>query len=316
MRTFLLYIITLVSITTSYGQQQIATLKSDEILVMNDSIQLPGTLTYNPNLKTQPLVIFVPGSGNVDRNGNQAMMNSNANYIKMLNDSLAQKEIAFYRFDKRSATASNIKFMMDDMNFENFINDVNLIVDYFKNDERFSSITLIGHSQGSLVAMLADHTHVDKYVSLAGTSDSFDTIITRQIQTQNGDSLATIVRSHFKELSETGTINKVDPNLVALFNKPTQPFLLSYMKYVPSEEIKKVNIPTLILNGTKDLQVLVADAERLHNEKPDSKLVIIGNMNHVLKSIYNDNDNMKSYNSPDFPLSKRLLSVLEEFIKE
>ena len=77
-----------------------------------------------------------------------------------------------------------------------------------------------------------------------------------------------------------------------------------------------MKIPTLILNGTKDLQISVSDAERLYDSKPDSKLVIIGSMNHILKSIYNDEDNMKSYFSPDYPLSNRLITVLEEFIKE
>jgi len=289
---------------------------SEDILITNDSIQLPGTLSYTAGSKSQPLVIFVHGSGNVDRNGNQLGVNSNANYIKQLSDSLVSRQIAFYRFDKRSATASNIPFIMKDMRFDAFAEDVNLAIDHFKNDQRFSSIILLGHSQGSLVAMLANHEDVAKYISLAGPSGSIDQAIITQVRERNGDSLAKIVESHFKELKETGSVAEVDPNLIALFNKPTQPFMASWMKYNPSLEIKKLTIPVLILNGDKDLQVSIADAEALHASQPNSKLVIIKKMNHVLKTIDDDLDNFVSYSKPDFPLSTQLVDTITAFIKD
>lgn len=291
------------------------TFTSEDILVMNDSIKLPGTLTYNSELEQQPLVIFVHGSGKVDRNGNQGAM-AKANYIKMLNDSLVSKGIAFFRFDKRTATQSNMRFIMSNMTFEGFVDDINIIIETFKNDKRFSSITLIGHSQGSLVAMLVNHTHVDKYISLSGPSKSIDQTLVEQIRFQNGDVIASKVESHFKELSEKGSIENVDPMLMSLFNKPTQPFMLSWMKYNPSEEIKSVKLPILILNGSKDLQVSIHDAETLHKANPNSKLVLIENMNHVLKTIEKDEDNMASYMSPDYPLSEELVNTIETFIKQ
>ena len=313
MKTFNLCILLLVLANPMFGQDTIA---SKDILITNDSIQLPGTLTYSTNLKSQPLVIFVHGSGNVDRNGNQATMNANANYIKMLNDSLVSKGIAFYRFDKRTATPSNMKFIMSNMTFEGFVDDINVIINTFKDDDRFSSITLIGHSQGSLIAMLVDHSHIDNYISLAGPSQSVDQTIVEQVRFQNGDVIANKVESHFKELSEKGSIENVDPMLMSLFNKPTQPFMLSWMAYKPSEEIKSVKLPILILNGNKDIQVSVSDAETLHKSNPKSKLVIIDNMNHVLKTIEKDEDNMASYMSSDYPLSQELVEVIATFIKQ
>ncbi len=295
------------------GQNQII---SEEILIKNDSVQLPGTLTYNSEDGPQPLIIFVHGSGNVDRNGNQAMMNSNANYIKILSDSLVNRNISFYRFDKRTATSTNIPFIINNMIFEAFAEDVDLVVNYFKEDKRFSSITLIGHSQGSLVAMLVKNDHVSKYISLAGPSKPIDVSIIKQVQAQNGDSLATIVKSHFKELSNTGTIENIDPNLMGLFNKPTQPFIKSWMAYNPSEEIKNLKIPVLVLNGDKDLQVSTAEAEELHAALPSSELKIIKDMNHVLKTITDDSDNLKSYSVETYPLSTELVSTIEAFVKK
>ena len=130
---FILIFITIVS-----GQ---STITSEEITLKNDSIILPGTLTYNKSLESQPLVIFVHGSGNIDRNGNQSG-GIYANYIKQLADSLNQKNIAFYRYDKRTATIANYKIKsMRATSFDSFIEDVTIAINNFKEDNRFSSIT-------------------------------------------------------------------------------------------------------------------------------------------------------------------------------
>ncbi|GGG54122.1 alpha/beta hydrolase [Bizionia arctica] len=288
---------------------------SEDILLMNDSIQLPGTLTYNKDLKNQPLVIYIHGSGNVDRNGNQAGVNINGNYIKQLADSLNTRNIAFYRYDKRSATEENLKFMMENLDFYGFVEDANIAIANFKNDKRFNSITLIGHSQGSLVAMLAAVNGVDKYVSLAGISEDMGDFIINSYQLYS-EEMGTMAREQIEELKETGTIETVNPALAHLFSKPNQPFFITWMAYNPSEEIKKLEIPILIINGTKDLQVKVEEANKLHEAKPDSELVIIENMNHLLKKIEKDEDNMKSYYSPDYPLSEKLIHTLDVFIKK
>lgn len=288
----------------------------EEYLIMYDSIKLPGTLSYDKTIKKQPLAIFIHGSGNVDRNGNQAGVNSNANYIKQLSDSLTKRGVAFYRYDKRTATLDNIKFAMQDLNFNRFVDDAVLAIDKFKDDPRFSSITLIGHSQGSLVGMLASKSNVKKFISLAGPSAPFDGILVDQVKRQNGDSIAAIVENHFKQLKEKGAIDNLDPNLAGMFNKPNQTFFSSWILYDPSEELKKLNIPVLILNGDKDLQVGIDNATELHQAYKDSQIVIIKNMNHVLKTIEKDEDNLKSYSSADYPISSDLIVAIEEFIKK
>lgn len=288
---------------------------SEDILVMNDSIKLPGTLTYNSELKSQPLLIFVNGSGNPDRNGNQPQFGVNGNYIKQFSEAITKKDIAFYRFDKRNVTPSNIKFIMESYEFNDLVKDVTAVINTFKNDERFSSITLIGHSQGSLVAMMAAIEDVDNYISLAGIGESVDKTIIRQYNAQSPD-LAKIVESHINELTTSGTIKEINPMLVGLFAKQNHQFLKSYLKLDPTVEIQKLNIPIMIINGTKDIQVEVRDAENLHKASPKSELVIINNMNHVLKTIEKDEDNMASYMSPDFKLSEKLVESVETFIKK
>ena len=288
---------------------------AEELNLSNDSILLPGTLTYQQNLSQQPLVIYVHGSGNVDRNGNQTG-SVKANYIKQLSQALNANGIAFYRYDKRTATRENMKFMMNGISFLDFVEDLKVAIEHFKDDKRFSSMTLVGHSQGSLVAMLAMSDDIDKYVSLAGPDISIDEFFTELYRQQVGDSIANLMTAQFDELRTTGNIEQVDPMFAQLFSPSNMPFFESWMKYKPLEEIQNFDQPTLIINGKKDLQVQPEEAEALHQARPESKLVLIDNMNHVLKTIEKDEDNLKSYGTPDFPISEELVGALTVFIKE
>jgi pimeloyl-ACP methyl ester carboxylesterase len=288
-----------------------AQVESEEILIKNGDIELPGTLTYTAQSKD--LVLWIHGSGNVDRNGNQEGANVKANYIKQLRDSLNQQNIAFFSYDKRTANRKNAPYLENTL-FTSFVEDALKVIERLKQEKQFKSITLVGHSQGSLVAMLASKD-VNKYISLAGPSDTIDKTIVEQLTGQNA-LMGKAAEEHFKELKETGTIKEVNPFLASIFVKQNLPSLKDWMQYDPKVEIKKMKIPTLVINGTKDLQVKEKDAKALKEAQSDAKLVIIENMNHVLKVIEKDSDNYPSYFSPDFKLSPELIQTISEFVKK
>lgn len=288
-----------------------AQIKSEEITINNQAIQLPGTLTYSQ--EKVPLIIWVHGSGPVDRNGNQPAQNVNANYIKQFRDAVNKENIAFFSFDKRTATKNNSAYLKD-TKFTDFALDIDVIVNHFKKDNRFTKITLIGHSQGSLIAMLVSK-NIDKYISLAGAGETIDKTIVKQIS-KNNLTLGEAAQKQFDTLKAKGKIETVNPFLMNIFAKQNQEFLYEWMQINPTEEIKKITIPTLIINGDKDLQVKIEDAENLKNAKPNAELVIIKNMNHVLKNIEKEEDNMTSYFSPDFPISEKLIKTIVEFVKK
>ena len=294
------FIISTFSIVISFAQ-----VKSEEITINNMAIQLPGTLTY-PSEKS-PLVIWVHGSGGVDRNGNQPQ------YIKQFRDKINKNNIAFFSYDKRTANPKNATFLQEDgILIADFVSDVKEVVNHFKGDERFTEIILAGHSQGSLIAMMA-LDNVDRYISIAGAGETIDKTLVRQVTAQSAE-FGKLTETYLKELKETGEITEVDPNLLSLFAKPNQPFLTSWIELNPLEEIKNVTIPTLLINGDKDIQVQVLDAENLKKAKPEATLVIIKNMNHVLKDIQKEEDNLASYYSADFPISEELIKTIVEFI--
>lgn len=305
MKFKILYTVLFIS-SFCFGQN----VNSEEILIKNDSIELPGTLTFTK--ENTPLLIWIHGSGNVDRNGNQGTV-VKANYIKQLRDSINKEGFAFFSYDKRTANSKNFKHLKGIL-FKDLVNDAEKVITHLKNDKRFSKIILIGHSQGSLVAMLNSNI-ADQFISLAGPSESIDKTIIKQVTKQSA-AFGKITEDHFNELLKTGNIKKVNPLLATIFAKQNLAFIANYAKFNPVKEIKKVTIPTLIINGTKDLQVKEADAKALQEAKPSSKLVIIKNMNHVLKQIENDADNMPSYYSADFKLSAELITTIVNFIKQ
>ncbi len=88
------------------------------------------------------------------------------------------------------------------------------------------------------------------------------------------------------------------------------------MVYDPMIEIRKLTILISIINGTKDLQVAIDNAEKLHTASTNSYKKIIKNMNHVLKIIEKDSDNMKSYFSADYQLTQKLITSISSFINQ
>jgi fermentation-respiration switch protein FrsA (DUF1100 family) len=91
--------------------------------------------------------------------------------------------------------------------------------------------------------------------------------------------------------------------------------MISWIKYNPQTEIKKLQIPTLLINGDKDIQVSVQDAQLLQQAKPEAQLKIIPNMNHVFKEIKGDDaENKAAYTNPDLPISMELSSIITTFI--
>ena len=287
---------------------------SEDYELYNGDIYLPGTLSFPKTEGQLPLAIFIHGSGNADRNGNQGAMAS-ASHIKQLADSLNAKGIAFYRFDKRNATSSNLKKVnMEDASILDLVKDVTIAINNFQDDNRFSSIHLIGHSQGSLVGMLAVSEYVDGYISLAGPGTTIDKSLIRQLTAQNKD-MGKVTEAHIKELMETDTIKEVNIMLMALFAPQNQKYLKEWILIDPTEEIQKLEIPVMIINGDADLQVTIEDANRLKQAKQDAQLVIIKKMNHMLKTVHDASENQQSYYNADFPLSEDLITTISEFIK-
>ncbi|MFV5688990.1 alpha/beta fold hydrolase [Flavobacterium sp. ZT3R25] len=201
------------------------------------------------------------------------------------------------------------------LSFDDFVNDAKDVFSYFKNQKKYNKIIIAGHSEGSLIGMLAANNNSDAFISLEGAGRTIDAVLVEQIEKQ-APFLKEEVQKDLEILKSGKTFELKNQMLASLFRASVQPYMISWLKYNPQDEIKKLKIPALLINGTKDLQVNVADAELLKKAKPDAELVIIDNMNHIFKEIKGDDtENMKSYTNPDLPVSPKLTSTITVFIK-
>jgi hypothetical protein len=277
-----------------------------------------GTLTVPESTKPVPLVLIIAGSGPTDRDCNSPLgVRSNA--YKMLAEGFAKNSIATLRYDKRGIAKSAAAMTGEiDLRFDNYINDAIDWVAYLKQDKRFSDIMILGHSEGSLIGMAAaQKSDVSKYISLAGAGKPIDVIIKEQM---NGQTLPKELIDESDRILDSlkagRTVSKVNLMLLSLYRPSVQPYMISWLKYDPTEEIKKLKIPVLIVQGTTDMQITVEDAKLLSSARPDAKLLIIENMNHIMKEADGDRQkNLATYSNPDLPLKPELLQGLLEFIK-
>jgi pimeloyl-ACP methyl ester carboxylesterase len=292
--------------------------ESEIVLRTSSGGEIFGTLTVPETEKRTPLVIIIAGSGPTDRDCNSPLgVKSNA--YKMLAEGLAKNSISSLRFDKRGIAKSAAAMTGEsNLRFDTYINDVVDWVAYLKQDKRFSDIIILGHSEGSLIGMVASRkADVSKYISVAGLSRTADEIIKEQLKSQNlSQQLIDESDNILDSLKAGRTVSKVNLMLLSLYRPSVQPYMISWLKYNPSEEIKKLTIPVLIVQGTTDIQVPVDEARLLSSAKPDARLLIIENMNHILKEADTDRQkNLATYSNPELPLKPELLQGIVDFIK-
>ena len=288
-----------------------------EIKITSAGTPLFGTLSSKNNL--QKLVIIIAGSGPTDRDGNNPL-GSNTDGLKMVARSLDSQNIASFRFDKRGVGKSILPGMKEnELVFENYIKDAENIFSYLHDTLGYRDIYFLGHSEGSLIGMIAaSHTKAKGFISVAGAGRPAEVIINEQIQKSNlSDSLKAEVRSIFDKLKNGKLQNSYSPQLEFLFRKSVQPYLISWLQFSPEAEIKKVKCPILLLQGDCDIQVSIADAQNLRNANKKSQLVIIPQMTHTLKNAGAAcKDQKQTYSDNSLPVDKKLMGEIIGFVKK
>jgi len=125
--------------------------------------------------------------------------------------------------------------------------------------------------------------------------------------------------SHFANMKAGKPLGEISPMLkmTGLFVEQNRLFIASWMKYAPVEELKKLEKPILIVNGTTDIQVPVSEADLLVAAKSGTEKLIIEKMNHCLVDAPADRmQNIKTYNQPELTLSDGLIVGVLKFVEK
>lgn len=274
-----------------------------------------------PSNEHGPVAVIIPGSGPTDRDGNSPLGVRAASY-RMLAQGLAAKGITTVRIDKRGMFGS--AGAVDDANavkISDYVADTASWVKAVRANTGASCVWLIGHSEGGLVSLAAaqEVEHLCGLVLIATAGRPMGDVIKSQLRANPAN--APLLEASDAVIDELAAGRRVEVSalpqpLVPLFNPAVQGFLISTFALDPAALAARAKLPILIVQGGKDLQVPVADAERLKAANPSAMLMILPNTNHVLKDVAGTGvaENVTTYGAPNLPISDGLVSGIAAFV--
>jgi uncharacterized protein len=183
---------------------------------------LHATLEVPASKPPYPVALIIAGSGPTDRDGNSRLLWGKNNSLKMLAVGLAGQGIASLRYDKRGIAESKIAGLKEqDLRLDTYIDDAVRWGQYLRKDPRFQALAVIGHSEGSLIGMVAARKiPADGYVSIAGAGQPGGQIILTQLRSQPiPPDVMKQVEDIVRSLEQGRTVDSIPAGFGALFRR-------------------------------------------------------------------------------------------------
>ncbi|HAL66941.1 MAG TPA: alpha/beta hydrolase [Pseudomonas sp.] len=279
---------------------------------------LHGSLLLPQQDTPPPVVLIIAGSGPTDRDGNNPA-GGRVDNLKRMALLLANANIASVRYDKRGVAASQPATPDErDLSVERYVADVVAWGHKLKADPRFGSLILIGHSEGALIASLAaEQAGASAVISLAGSGRPMAEVVREQLAERLPPAQLARGSALLDRLEAGQTSLDVPAPLRQVFRPSVQPYLITLFRQDPAAAFARLPMPALIVQGRNDVQVDVADAQKLKDAKPDAHLVLIEGMNHMLRISPKDmSEQRESYQNPQLPLARELGEQIVAFIRQ
>jgi hypothetical protein len=290
---------------------------------------LSGTLTLPaggaPLAAGVPVLLIVPGSGPTDRDGNSPLGIRAAPY-RLLAEALARRGYPSLRIDKRGLFGS--RGAVADPNAvtiaaygDDLVAWTKGLCDRLPAPDGGRRVLPVGHSEGGLVALaaMARLPQACGLILIASIGRPLDQVIGDQLRANPAN--APFLEEAEAALAALRRGERVDgtamtAELRPLFAPEVQGFLIDAMSHEPTKLAAQVKVPILVVQGTHDLQVSVADATRLAEVAPDATLSLLPQVNHVLKHVASDDPavNLATYADPDLPISSAVVDAILQFV--
>lgn len=244
-------------------------------LIIPGSKQKPISLDiyYNNNPLKKPLVVFVHGFKGFKDWG----------HFDLVAKTFAEHDFVFVKFNfSYNGTTPDHPTEFGDLeafgqnNYLIELEDLKLVLDYvttyrpLDNHVDKNQIALIGHSRGGGISILkaAEDPRIKKLCTWASVSNFV------------GRHKASTIKE-WKEKGVVYTMNMRTGQNMPLYQQFYQTIEQHKERLDVQKAAQKLNIPFLIIHGTKDEAVSAKDAEELHQACPSSELLFIENANHV-----------------------------------
>ena len=268
-----------------------------------------------------PVVLIIPGSGPTDRDGDNPLGVKAAPY-RLLAQALGERGITTLRIDKRGMFGSKAAIADgNDVKIADYAADAHAWAAEARRLTGARCVWLAGHSEGSLVALLAGQDPKDLcgIISIAGAGRRFSVLMREQLRANPGNApILEPALAAIDTLEKGGTVDAeaLPKPLLALFSPSLQPYLRDLFSHDPVQLAAQLKLPLLIIQGGRDLQVRTEDADLLHAAQPSSTITIIPEANHVLKVVPVDDPtaNFASYGEEDKPLAPGIAEAIAAFV--
>lgn len=302
-----------------------------------DGAILYGTLSLpNNDLVNTPVVLLVSGSGTQNRD--EEIFDHKP--FAVIADYLANNGIASLRyddrgFDKSTGLSSNANTQENALDALGGIN--------FLKEKGFSTIGIIGHSEGGLIAdkIASKSDLVNFVIEIGGPSVPGDSILIFQnaFLLRNGGMSEEYIRMYidamrglFESKKEINPIpfdeskyeifsekNLTNPVLAPLAKNLKEnfydlnPWLRYFINYDPISDIKSINVPILMIYGENDTQVPPSiNVPVLKNEFPRINIKVYPELNHLMQ--HSKTGKITEYAEIEETISPEVLKDIKDFI--
>lgn len=242
---------------------------------ISGDVSLEGTLTLPGNWNQSVAVIFVHGSGPVDRNEN--LRGQQLNVFNTLAHRLARDCIASLRYDKRGCAQSGGDYFASDL--ATFRNDIVAAIAHTRQNLNPQVLVLVGHSEGTLLSVQASAiAPVEGLVLIMPFVENGEELLLRQgkeleraLKAMPGVQgvilrLASYLRGGIMA-AQRRTIAKVKSDSSRTYPKGLHglsvPAMRDFMIVDALAHYKQINCPVLVLGGAKDLQCRPEDVDTI-----------------------------------------------------
>jgi pimeloyl-ACP methyl ester carboxylesterase len=265
-----------------------------EISFRSDVYQLAGTMTIPDVGDAFPTVLFIPGSGQVDRDENHKKVRLNV--FRELADFLTTNGIASLRYDKRGVGASSGNYW--ETGYYDNISDALAALDFLKTQREVNAeqIFLLGHSEGAYIStrIAASGASIAGAILLAaGARRGEDTLKWQALKVVEGMRgfnkwlikllHINVAKSQQKQLDKIKKSEK-DYYRVQLIAKINAKWMREFIAYNPADDLPKITAPVLAITGSKDIQVNPEDLKLMEKIiKSPLEYHILPDVTHLLR---------------------------------
>ena len=272
--------------------------------------------------KSAPVVLIIPGSGPTDRDGNNPLGITAAPY-RLLAEALAIRGVSSVRIDKRGMFGSKAAVTEPNkVTIADYAADTHNWIGAIRKRTGTSCVWLLGHSEGALVALAAAQQPdgICGVILVSGAGRKLSDVIREQLRANPANTPLLDPAMAALDSLERGQhvdVAAMHPALQRLFALQAQDFLIDLFRQDPAKLAASVEVSMLMLQGERDLQVTTADARALAAAQPKATLVLLPQMNHILKDVDSDDRaaNLATYADPSLAVDSRLVDAVVTFVK-